>query len=83
MDDNNHLVSSEPPADYEVNIDNEWISDTEIYRLFSENNINFSNPYCTIQKILVHDKGIVFFIFYVICNSLLSYLHFTTLFIRF
>lgn len=60
-DDNNHLISPEPPTYCEVNIDDEWISDNEIYRIFSENNINFSNPYCTIQKILIRDKGILFY----------------------
>lgn len=60
IDDSNHLISPEPPTDYEVNIENEWISDNEIYKVFSENNINFSTPYCTIQKILIRDKGIVF-----------------------
>jgi len=59
MDDNNHLISPEPPTDFEVNIENEWISDNEIYRIFSDNNINLSNPYCTIQKILIHDNGII------------------------
>ncbi|VVC35574.1 Hypothetical protein CINCED_3A020887 [Cinara cedri] len=57
MADTNHLISPEPPADCEVNIENEWISDNEIYRTFSENNIHFSNPYCTIQKILINEKG--------------------------
>lgn len=57
MNENNHLVSPEPPTDYDFDIDNEWISDNEIYRIFSENSINFANPYCTIQKILVRDKG--------------------------
>jgi len=61
MDDSNHLISSEPPTDYEINIENEWISDNEIYRVFYENNINILTPYCTIQKILIHDKGIVFY----------------------
>lgn len=63
--DNNHIISPEPPTECEVNIDNEWISDNEIYRTFSENNINFSNPYCTIQRILIDEKGIVFNIFYI------------------
>lgn len=61
LDESNHLISPEPPTDYEVNIENEWISDIEIYRVFSENNINISNNYCTIQKIVVKDKGIVFY----------------------
>jgi len=61
IDDSNHLISPEPSTDYEVIIENEWISDNEIYRVFSENNINFSTPYCTIQKILIHEKGIVFY----------------------
>lgn len=61
MDDGNHLISPEPPTDFEVDIENEWISDNEIYRTFSDNNINISNAYCTIQKILVHDNGIVIY----------------------
>lgn len=63
MDDKNHLISQEPPKNYEMNIEHEWISDDEVYRTFLENNINFSNPFCTIQKILVLDKGIVFRVF--------------------
>lgn len=66
LDDRNHLISSEPPTSCEVNIENEWISDTEIYRIFSENNICFSNPYCTIQKILIRDKGIIFYTYFMI-----------------
>jgi hypothetical protein len=67
MDDSNHLISPEPPTDYEVNIENEWISDNEIYRVFYENNIHISTPYSNIQRILIHDKGIVFyFIKYII-----------------
>lgn len=65
MDDNNHLISPEPPTDFEVNIENEWISDNEIYKTFSENNINFLNPYYTIQKIIIRDYGIVLYLFYV------------------
>lgn len=61
-DEKNHLLSPEPPRDYEVNVENEWISDYEVYRVFSENDINFSNPYCTIQKILIQDKGIILFL---------------------
>lgn len=80
MDENNHLISPEPPSDYEVNIENEWISDNEVYRVFSENNIHISSPYCTIQKILVHEKGIVLFLFY---SNTLKYLHYTTMFISF
>ncbi|CAI6344354.1 unnamed protein product [Macrosiphum euphorbiae] len=64
IDDSNHLISPEPPTDYEVNIENEWISDNEIYKVFSENNINFSTPYCTIQKILIRDKGFLANIFW-------------------
>lgn len=60
MNENNHLISPEPSTDYDFDINNEWISDYEIYRIFSENNIHFSNPYCTIQKLLIHDKGKVF-----------------------
>lgn len=61
MADSNHLISPEPPADFEVNIENEWILDNEIYRTFSDNNISISNAYCTIQKILVHDNGTVIY----------------------
>jgi hypothetical protein len=63
MDDKNHLISPEPPTAYDVNIEDEWIPDNEVYRIFAENNIYFSNPYSTIQKILIHDKGIVFDVF--------------------
>lgn len=59
IDDTNHLISPEPPTDYEVNIENDWISNTEVYRTFSENNINFTNPYCTIQKVLINEIGII------------------------
>lgn len=59
FDDTNHLISPEPPTDYEVNIENDWISNNEVYRTFSENNINFSNPYYTIQKVLINEIGIV------------------------
>lgn len=66
MDENNHLISPEPPTVYDVNIEDEWIPDNEIYRIFSENNIHFSNPYCTIQKILIHDRGIIVDVFYIL-----------------
>uniref|UniRef100_A0A2S2QQD5 Fatty acid synthase n=1 Tax=Sipha flava TaxID=143950 RepID=A0A2S2QQD5_9HEMI len=59
MDDKNHLISPEPPTAYDVNIEDEWIPDNEVYRIFAENNIYFSNPYSTIQKILIHDKGLL------------------------
>ncbi|XP_026815045.1 fatty acid synthase-like isoform X2 [Rhopalosiphum maidis] len=64
MDDSNHLISPEPPTDYEINIENEWISDTEIYRVFYENNIHISTPYSNIQRILIHDKGFLAIIFW-------------------
>lgn len=63
-DTDNNLISPEPSTCFEINIEYDWISDNEIYRMFSENNINFSNPYFTIQKILVQDKGIVFYKLY-------------------
>lgn len=69
VNDNNNLITPEPLMECEVNIDNEWISDNEIYRTFSENNINFSNPYCTIHRILINEKGIVFYIFYIIYTT--------------
>lgn len=68
LDDKNHFVSPEPPTYCEVNIENEWISDTEVYRIFSENNISFSNPYCTIQKILIQDRGIILYSYLIIKN---------------
>lgn len=57
MTDTNRLISPEPPTNYEINIENEWILDNEVYRTFSENSINISNPYCTIQKVLINEKG--------------------------
>lgn len=65
MDDYNHLISQEPQTNREVDIKYEWIPDNEIYQIFLENNINISDSYCTIQKILAHDKGIVFYVLYV------------------
>lgn len=66
MDHNNHLISPEPLTNREEDIKHEWIPDNEIYQIFLENNINISDSYCTIQKILAHDKGIVFYALYVI-----------------
>lgn len=56
-DEKDHLISPELPAVYNNYIENDWISDNEIYGIFSENNINFSNSYYTIQKILIYEKG--------------------------
>lgn len=67
-DEKNHFSSPEPPTSFEVNIENEWISDTEVYRIFAENNISFSDPYCTIQKVLIRDKGIIFYTFLITKN---------------
>lgn len=69
MDDKNHLISPEPQTNREVDIKYEWIPDNEIYQIFLENNINISDSYCTIQKILAHDKGIVFYVLYVTKNT--------------
>lgn len=82
MDEKNHLMSPEPSTNRGVDIKNEWIPDNEVYQIFLENNINISDSYCTIQKILVHDKGIVFYVLYVIEKTLTNHnIFFITLFL--
>lgn len=83
-DDKNHLISLEPPTDYDVNIENDWISDNEIYGIFSENDLNFSNSYNTIQKILICEKGSFCILFIGKINIFNNYkISVTTLFISF